>query len=314
MSGRTGLGVWLLVIVALALPFFPRPVSATTSAPVNEDETSSPTGSAAERSDIGRRAGRGGTTPGGNLSADAEVVFIGDRGAQTVPVGTSTFSDCTWDQIEGGEVIALDNRNIEAININGSVFDEDHWVVFCPRRVAFDVYTFYPVGDPPPTPVIEDLIADAYAQTPVKAFNPITSPPGDEDIPLITQMTAFLWVDEAAWNESVSATATVADFSVTTTATARSARWDGGDAPVYCNGDDMHEYIVGIGGDDAQPSNCSTVFRRSSAVQDHTIELAVTWDVSYTCSDPTACGGDLPDIITTGTRDVLVGEILAVES
>ncbi|MEM7274263.1 MAG: hypothetical protein AAF547_14365 [Actinomycetota bacterium] len=204
-----------------------------------------------------------------------------------------------------------------SINITGSTFDEDHWVIFCPQLSGFDAYTIFPVGDPPPTPIIQQMIFDAYAQTPVVAFNPITSPDGDEDITLITQMTTFLWVDEVAWTTSVSATVTlplpIDPFSVTTTAIPRAAFWSGGDEPAVCGGADMRPYVFGIGGDDAQPSNCSMVYKRSSALQENSVDLDVVWDVSYTCSIP-VCGGPLPDITTSSTRSVIVGEIQAVES
>ena len=75
----------------------------------------------------------------------------------------------------------------------------------------------------------------------------------------------------------------------------------------------MRPYVFGIGGDDAQPSSCSMVYRRSSALQANSVDLEVLWDVSYTCSIP-VCGGPLPDITTTSTRPVVVGEIQAIES
>ena len=161
------------------------------------------------------------------------------------------------------------------------------------------------------------MIFDAYAQTPVLAFNPLSSPDGDEDITLITQMTTFLWVDEEAWNTEVTATVAlplpVDPFSVTTRALPRRAYWSGGDEPIECDGDDMHPYVFGIGGDDAQPSSCTMVFKQSSAVQEQRIDLEVVWDVSYSCSDG-GCGGPLADITTVSSRTVVVGEIQAVET
>ena len=243
-------------------------------------------------------------------------------GGRAIPVGSSVFVGCTWDRLETGEELVLGRVDIAAVNLTGSTFAEDHYIVFCPHLTdvdltAFDAYTIFPVGDPPPADTIQDMIADAYARTPVVVFNPITSPDGDENIPLITQMVTYLWVDEALWNTPVSATSSLpipgTTFSVTTTATPTLALWSGGDEDVRCYGDDMQPYIFGIGGDENQPSNCSMVYKRSSAVQDNIIELEVIWDVSYACSVP-GCGGDLPDIVTTGTREVLVGEILAVES
>ena len=56
------------------------------------------------------------------------------------------------------------------------------------------------------------------------------------------------------------------------------------------------------------------VYKRTSAQQDNIVRIDVLWDVTITCSIPTACGGDLPHITTTATRDVTVGEILAVNT
>ena len=244
-------------------------------------------------------------------------------GTQTIPVGSSIFDGCTWERVLAGDDLVLDRVDIAAVNLTGSTFAEDHYIVFCPHLTeadltGLDAYSIFPVGGPPPAATVLDMIADAYARTPVVVFNPITSPDGDEDIPLITQMITYLWVDEAAWTDPVTAISTLpipgSGFSVTTTATPSVALWSGGDEAARCYGDDMVPYVFGIGGDENQPSNCSMVYKRSSAVQDNIIELEVIWDVSYTCTLIPGCGGDLPDIITTGTRDVLVGEILAVES
>ncbi|MEM9565735.1 MAG: hypothetical protein AAGA93_24155 [Actinomycetota bacterium] len=227
------------------------------------------------------------------------------------------FADCNWDRLLAGDELIIARPDIASINITGSIFDEDHWVIFCPQLAGFDAYTIFPVGDPPPVPVIQAMIFDAYAQTPVVAFNPITSPDGDDDVMLITQMTTFLWVDEAAWATPAVATISLplpgAAFSVSTTATPRMAYWSGGDEPAECDGDDMHPYVFGIGGDDAQPSNCSMVYTKSSALQENRVDLEVVWDVSYSCST-SDCGGLLPDITTISTRSVVVGEIQAVEN
>ena len=72
--------------------------------------------------------------------------------------------------------------------------------------------------------------------------------------------------------------------------------------------------MFGVGGGDAQPSDCSIVFARSSAIIDQEIALDVTWEASYTCSIPTACGGPLPDIVISSVRPVVVAEIQAIES
>jgi len=135
-----------------------------------------------------------GDLPGPAVFASADFTF-GGGGARVVPIGSSVFAGCNWDLLEEGEELVIVRPDVASINITGSTFDEDHWVIYCPALSGFDAYTIFPVGDPPPVAIILEMIGDAYAQTPVVAFNPLTSPNGDEDIPLITQITTFLWVD-----------------------------------------------------------------------------------------------------------------------
>ena len=253
----------------------------------------------------------GGTSPdavesGANNTFPAEV---GGPTTITTSTGPSFLDGCTFELLPAGEPLVTGGIGDAAVN-DGSVFEVDYWVVFC-GPAGIGAYTFYPDGGAPPAPIIGDMIQDAYARTPVVAFNPITSPDGDDNIPLVTQLITFLWVDETAWNAPVSATASIPGFDVTTTATPTLATWSGGDQKATCTGDEMVPYQFGIGGDDAQPSNCTTVFKQSSAVANHEIELAVTWTTEYTCTDD-VCGGPLPDLITNSTRPVTVAEIQAV--
>lgn len=261
----------------------------------------------------GRSCFLGGVGPD-SVNSRTKRTFPGAGGGPTTittSTGSSYLDDCDFQLVPAGEPLITGRRGVASANLDGSTFDVDYWVVFCGPGGGFDAYTFYPDGDPPPVPIIEDMIQDAYSRTPVVAFNPITSPDGDDDIPLVTQLITFLWVDDTAWNTPVSATASIPGFTVTTTATPALATWSGGENTETCIGDGMVPYQFGIGGDDAQPSNCTTVFKQSSAIADHQIELATTWTVFYTCSIP-VCGGPLPDITTNSTRPVTVAEIQAV--
>lgn len=255
------------------------------------------------------RCGHGIVTPSRELEVRAGEIVPGG-GSRPVPTRSSSYLDgCAIEALPAGEELNFRN-DVTSVNLVGVTFDEDYWVIYCFPGALGD-YAFYPDGDPPPPFVISDMIADAYERVPVLAFNPITSPDGDADIPLITQMTTYLWVDETEWNTPVRATAVVPGFSVTAEAIPRTATWSGGDEPVTCDGDDMVPYVFGIGGDDAQPSTCTMVYRRSSDLQDNIVELEVVWDARFTCSIP-ICGGPLPDIRVTSTRPVLVGEIQSV--
>ena len=258
------------------------------------------------------RCGGGGISPErSELLARAQAFSPGEGSVYRIPTGSSYLDDCNPEFVPAGQTLTV-RPDPASVNLTDVGWDTDHWVIFCGPS-GLDAYVIYPDGDPPPAPIIGDMIADAYERTPVVAFNPLTSPPGDEDITLVTQMTTFLWVDQEAWVTPVSATAAIPGFSVTTTALPYIAHWSGGDEPTRCTGDDMHPYVFGIGGDEAQPSNCTMVYRQSSALRDHVVELAVDWDISYSCSIP-VCGGPLPDLTTNSIRSVVVGEIQAVET
>ncbi len=293
---------------ALAEPTPPPPTTTppTTTAPPSDGSES-------------YQEGRGGAgVDGSDLWVGVTETTPGGPGTTPISTGSSYFDGCIFDRAEANVPYVTGRSDIASINVDNSVFPEETHVIFCPDRVGqgplgFDAYTFYTVGEAPPTPVIDALISDAYSRTPVVAFNPISSPPGDDDIPLVTQMTTFLWVDEAAWATPVSAVASVPGFSVTATAVPALAEWSGGDDSAVCTGDQMEPYVFGIGGDDAQPSDCSIVFTRSTAIIDQEIALDVTWEASYTCSIP-VCGGPLPDIVISSARPVVVAEIQAVES
>ncbi len=252
------------------------------------------------------RRGGGSVTPR-EVVAEASFTSPG-QGPVPIPVGSSYFEGCLFELVPAGEALTVRPGSGFA-NLDGTIFEVDYWVIYCGPGLAG--YTLYPDGDPPPSPIIDDMVLDAYERTPVVAFNPITSPDGDDAIPLITQMTVFLWVDQGAWNDEVTAVAELPGFVVTAHARPRSANWSGGAEPIDCDGDAMQPYQFGIGGDEAQPSTCTMTFTQSSAVADQAITLEVTWDAWFTCST-SDCGGPLPDITVTSVRDVTVGEIQAV--
>jgi hypothetical protein len=249
----------------------------------------------------------------GPQSAAEQFAFGGD-GTVPISTGSSFFDGCDWSVLEAGEELTV-RPDIMSVNISGTVFDVDYWVVYCGPG-GFDAYAFYEQNTLPPTPLLADMVADAYQRTPVVAFNPYTSPDGDDEIFIVARTEMFLWVDEEAWDTSVQATATIPLVTVITEATPSLARWSNGEDTIECDGDDMRPYIFGIGGADAQPSNCSLVFKRSSALQTNVVELEVVWSVAWTCTAPSLCGGGgpLPSITTVSEREVVVGEIVAVSN
>lgn len=260
-----------------------------------------------EGHDCVSNCGGGGVDPDGRW-IDAWTFSPGDPNSGVpIPGGSSYLADCHWSKVLEGET-----RDLHPIAGAWTVtFTEDNWLVWCPPQVV--VYAVFPVGDPPPPTVVDDMVRDAYDRTPVVAFNPRSSPDGTDDIPLVTQVLTYLWVDEALWTP-VTATASIPGvFSVTTTATPVEATWTGGDKPATVVCDQGTPYQFGVGGDAGQDQSCTTVFTHSSDTTAAAVEVSVRWDVSLTCSIP-VCGGPLPPIFTNSTRAVTVAEIQAVES
>lgn len=244
-----------------------------------------------------------------SIDATATVFVPGEDGSFEIPTGESIFADCIVELVAAGDSVSRFGPLVTA-NLAGSIWDIDYWVIDCDPGTLNNLY-FYPDGPfTPPAFVLDDMIADAYKRTPVLAFNPLSSPDGDDTISLLVQVPTYLWVDNTAWAD-VSATATIpGGFSVTTTASPTLTTWSGGETPLTCNEADMIPYDPDRGEDD-QLSNCITYFRYSSATHDHSINLEVTWTVVYSCSTGT-CGGPLPDLTTSSTREVIVKEIQAV--
>ena len=199
--------------------------------------------------------------------------------------------------------------------------DEPWVVVLCPvtadtRAInpgiaaARGVLTAYPLGERPPADAIDVLIAQAYESLRVPAPFADAAPVGDADAPMITQLPTWLWVDEAVWAPVSSPPAAIPGLSVVATATPEWALWSGGDdGAVRCDGPGT-PYDLGLPAD-AQHSECTTTFRHSSAVADHTLAVTITWSATYRCS--AWCGtGALPDLQVTSTRPVRVAELQAI--
>ena len=302
---RTPLAISIVLVATATFGVLLGPASADIEPAAPEPAPADP----APIDPCGRFCGNGGVR-GPSVVSEIEVFGPGGGSTVVIPSGPSPFADCAFTLVPAGEDLNLTGRTVSRLSDG-----KDHWEVGCPDRALSGGFAgfVYPDGEPPPATIIQDLLSDAYQRTPVVAFNPVTSPDGDDDIFVLVQAPTFLWVDQAAWSAPVSAVASIPGFSVTTTATADVAYWSGGDEPVTCVGDDMQPYVFGIGGDEAQPSNCVMVYKRSSALQENTVDLQVTWDVTGSCSIPTACSNQpLPDIITNSTRVITVGEIQAV--
>ena len=138
-----------------------------------------------------------------------------------------------------------------------------------------------------------------------------TSPDGDGDRRLYTQVQTWLWVDESWWQPY---TVTVRAGQVETTLTANPVRavWDTGDGETTtCIGPGV-AWRPGMA-DDA--TYCKHTYRHSSAGRPGgTYPLTVTIEFDVTWTANVGVGGTLAGVTRSATREVAVGEIQAVES
>lgn len=187
--------------------------------------------------------------------------------------------------------------------------EEEAWLMLCdPQTVASTPAGIYSVvgRNNIPQHVLDAVIQEAYDQTPVVAMYPAASPSGSDDVPFVTRLPTWLWVDEADW-VSVSATSSIPPLTVTSTATPVKTVWSGGHEPESIECDQGTPFLVDVD-EDAQSTDCEMSWIHSSDVEDFSLDLDVVWEVSYTCS--AVCGeGSLPAITTSSVRPVRVAEV-----
>ena len=96
------------------------------------------------------------------------------------------------------------------------------------------VLDFWEPGDPVP-PIINDwLIARAVASSDIPVQVGQSAPFGDVDVPMITQLETWLWVDDAIWQPVTATPAPVFGITVTATATPVKVEFWGDDEYVDC--------------------------------------------------------------------------------
>lgn len=128
----------------------------------------------------------------------------------------------------------------------------------------------------------------------------------------IVHLPSWLWVEGGIWHDH-STTASAGPVSATVTAQPQAVVWDMGNGDrVTCRGSG-HPYDTGLS-HDAQSSDCTYTYRRSSAGQPHdqyTVTATVVWGASWTAQG-VAGGGDLGTLSTTSQVAIRVAELQAL--
>ncbi|MEM7338949.1 MAG: hypothetical protein AAF467_09895 [Actinomycetota bacterium] len=181
-----------------------------------------------------------------------------------------------------------------------------------PAFFAFSgIWSFWQLGEQPPQRVIDWLIDRAYSSIEVPGPVGQSAPFGDVDVPMITQLPTWLWIDDAIWQPVSVNPGAVFGYSVTATATPANATFSSntGDA-VDCGANTGEVYDLDRPSDE-QASDCTLTFRDSSNVGDWTLTNTITWDVTYVCAP--GCGtGTRPSLVVETTRPVRVAELQAL--
>jgi len=175
-------------------------------------------------------------------------------------------------------------------------------------ELASSRYWQYVAGAPGFGPDLAALAASAYDRIPLPFPVPSTSP--SLDVRPITGLDTWLWIAPASW-QTREATAALAGFSVTVTATPVRVVWDmgEGEAPVTCEGPGT---VFQDDGPESQSTDCSYIYRWNSHDQPGDVFRAsatVEWAVAWTAS--TGATGALAPGRRTTTFDVSVKSIEA---
>jgi hypothetical protein len=185
----------------------------------------------------------------------------------------------------------------------------------CPANAGREVLVWWPVGGRPPASLIDALRQRARDAVPFPVLAQHGAPSGERDVPLITQLPTWLWVDPAQWGPVEAEASIPGIVTVTATGTPAGLTWDPGtgDPPVSCDGPGV-AYDFGRS-ESAQSTTCAYTYRHSSDVAPgagpYRLTMGVRWSVAWQCS-PGCGGGPMAGVTVTTERAVWVAELQAL--
>ncbi len=228
----------------------------------------------------------------------------------TGPGAPSWLSKCSWNDMTKREVDARyrEHTGIKARTDSeyadiGIDPDED-WVFVVCRQDA-DVLAAAPIVG------LDWLIARTRASVDIPVQIGDSAPAGTTDVPWITQLDTWLWIDDTVWQPRSATSPSLFGTTVTVTATPVQVEFEDDDGHSVDCGDN-----TGTPFDPDRPdqtTDCYLTPEHSSRTGDRTLTSRITWDVAYTCNQ--YCGsGPLPSFVVENTRPVVTNEYLVVES
>ena len=155
--------------------------------------------------------------------------------------------------------------------------------------------------------LIGSSMASLVIPVPVSGASPL----GTDDVPYITQLPTWLWVEDGDWQPVSASTGVVFGAQATATATPVNVTYTGADGEtIDCGNNVGVPYNYNLK-EDQQSSLCTLTYRHSSNVGDWTLTTTTTWSISYECTP--GCGsGTLDPMEISNTVPVVVAELQAI--
>lgn len=284
-------------------------------------------------------AGDNGQDAGGVLTGDgAETVLTIEQvlaGASASPNVPAWMLECTWTystRIEAAlqsfyyDFFGQDSEENRAaleeqIRAAGDDPNEPFWLMYCPNNATtrsinpeialIGLFADWPAVNGPPGYVLDVIIGQTLANVQITPQIGQGAPYGDTDAPMITQLPTWLWVEPAVFQPITETSPVIfGTYSVTVTGRPTALSFTTSDGETVNCPTGGTPYNFGLS-DEAQSTNCSVLFRHSSAVAEHSLSSTIEWTFDWVC-DPGCGGGPLGTIPVTVTRDVIVAELQAI--
>jgi len=207
---------------------------------------------------------------------------------------------------------------VEGLKSEGLDPEEKWAAVICPTAPlehTWDgiggLYVTWRIEDGYPQVFSDWLVARAAATLQLHAPVSSASPLGTDDVPFITQLPTWLWVDEDQWQPVSVSTAVVFGAQATATATPINVTYTGADGETIDCGPNLgvpYNYDLK---EDQQSSPCTLTYKHSSNIADWSLTTTITWEITYRCVP--GCGsGTLGPTAISNEVPVTVAELQAL--
>jgi hypothetical protein len=249
----------------------------------------------------------GGDEPSVDVSS-TDLVASGSAPREVAAVRPRTCE--IWEAPGGPGPMGTENRRLAPLA--GGLVDGAWYYQTCrytdTGELASSRYFQYQAGAPGAAPDLAALAASAYDRIPLPFPVPSTAP--SLKVRPITGLETWLWIDPGSWQPR-QATAELAGFSVTVTATPVRVVWDmgEGEAAVECDGPGV---VWQPDGPEGQSTDCSYSYRWNSSGQPggvYPASVTVEWGVAWSASN--GATGTLAPGRRTTTFDVAVKSLEA---